>query len=487
MKKTGPRVRIAPSPTGDPHVGTAYVALFNRTFARKSGGTFLLRIDDTDRTRYRVDSERAIFRALRWLGLDWEEGPDVGGPFAPYRQSERTHFYREAVERLLDNDRAYRCFCTAERLVALRAEQAEKRDDFGYDRRCRRLSPVEIQQELARGTPFTVRLRVPEDGATLFRDELRGEISVDNREIDDQVLMKSDGFPTYHLASVVDDAAMGITHIARAEEWIISTPKHVLIYDALGEPRPLFFHVPLLRNADHTKISKRKNPVSLDWYREQGYLPEALINFLSLQGWSPPDGQELFGPERFQEQFRLEDINTGGPVFDLAKLRWMNGVYLRQLAIPELAKRLSAESFLPDGVDASMAERVLPLVIERLHLLSDFDAQAGFFFRPVTPDPEGLIPKQKSREEGLALLDRVQAELSELAVWSVTSVAETLERVGHELGLKKPQLFMPLRMAVTGKHDSPSVPEVVALLGRELAVERLRNARLCLAEPGAAG
>lgn len=249
----------------------------------------------------------------------------------------------------------------------------------------------------------------------------------------------------------------------------------------------MFFHVPLLRNADHTKISKRKNPVSLDWYREQGYLPEALINFLSLQGWSPPDGQELFGPERFQEQFRLEDINTGGPVFDLAKLRWMNGVYLRQLAIPELAKRLSAESFLPDGVDASMAERVLPLVIERLHLLSDFDAQAGFFFRPVTPDPEGLIPKQKSREEGLALLDRVQAELSELAVWSVTSVAETLERVGHELGLKKPQLFMPLRMAVTGKHDSPSVPEVVALLGRELAVERLRNARLCLAEPGAAG
>ncbi|MGE3165326.1 MAG: glutamate--tRNA ligase [Planctomycetota bacterium] len=476
----GPRVRIAPSPTGDPHVGTAYVALFNRTFARKSGGSFLLRIDDTDRTRYRADSEQAIFRALRWLGIEWNEGPDIGGPCAPYRQSERTQLYRQAVERLLANGQAYRCFCTPERLQGLREQQRESRDEFGYDRHCRKLSPEAVALEVERGVPFTVRLRVPESGCTTFRDELRGVISVENREIDDQVLMKSDGFPTYHLASVVDDTSMGVTHIVRAEEWIISTPKHVLIYEALGEPRPLFFHVPLLRNADHTKISKRKNPVSLDWYREQGYLPEALVNFLSLLGWSPPDGQEIFTPDHFQQQFRLEDINTGGPVFDLAKLQWMNGVYLRKLPIAELAARLESEGFLPAGVDAAAAQRVLPVVIERLHLLSDFTAQAGFFFQDVAVEPAGLVPKQKTRADGLSLLASAETALAGLDPWNDTGVATALERVGVELGLKKPQLYMPLRMAVTGKHDSPPVPEVVALLGPALAIARVRKAHALL-------
>ncbi|MEM7264094.1 MAG: glutamate--tRNA ligase, partial [Planctomycetota bacterium] len=279
-----PRVRIAPSPTGDPHVGTAYVALFNRAFANANGGSFLLRIDDTDRTRYQADSERQIFEALQWLGLDWDEGPDRGGPHAPYRQSERQDLYRGKVDELVEKKAAYHCFCSPERMAELREQQRAAKQDPGYDGHCRDLADDEIERQLAAGTPHVVRLRVPDTGQTVVQDELRDPIVFENSAIDDQILMKSDGFPTYHLANCVDDIAMGITHVMRAEEWITSTPKHVLIYQAFDAELPKFFHVPLLRNADKTKISKRKNPVSLTFYREQGYLPEALINYLATLG-----------------------------------------------------------------------------------------------------------------------------------------------------------------------------------------------------------
>ncbi len=288
------RVRVAPSPTGVPHVGTAYIALFNYAFAQQEGGSFILRIEDTDQARSTAESEEAILRSLHWLGIEWDEGPDCGGPHAPYRQSERAETYREHVQELLDSGHAYRCFCTPERLAELRKEQKRQRlPQLKYDRRCLELSDDEVTQRLADGAPHVVRLRVPE-GETVYRDRLRGEITFQNETIDDQVLLKSDGFPTYHLANVVDDHQMAISHVVRAEEWITSTPKHVLLYEAFGWQPPEFVHMPLLRNKDRSKISKRKNPVSLDWYREQGYLPEALRNFLALLGFSMPDEREVF-------------------------------------------------------------------------------------------------------------------------------------------------------------------------------------------------
>ncbi len=319
------RTRIAPSPTGDPHVGTAYVALFNCAFARGQGGQFLLRIEDTDRDRSSTASEAMIFEALRWLGLQWDEGPDVGGPVGPYRQSERTDIYRTHVEELVKRGAAYPCFCTRERLDALRAEQKAKKLNFGYDGLCRSLGEGEVETRRAAGEPHVVRLAMPDDGQSVVTDLLRGEITFENAQIDDQVLLKTDGFPTYHLANVVDDHLMGITHVIRAEEWLSSLPKHLQLYRGFGWEPPVFCHLPLLRNADRSKISKRKNPVSLNFYREAGYLPEAMLNYLALMGWAMPDEREEFSLDEFVSELTLERVSLGGPVFDVEKLRWLNG------------------------------------------------------------------------------------------------------------------------------------------------------------------
>jgi len=482
-----PRVRIAPSPTGDPHVGTAYVALFNRTWARQQGGSFILRIDDTDRTRYRADSEAAIFRALRWLGFDWDEGPDVGGPHAPYRQSERLDIYRERVEELLAHGSAYRCFCTAERLAALRTEQEARKDRLGYDGHCRDLAPGDAVRRAEAGEPFVVRLRVPSGGSTVFRDELRGEISVSNDEIDDQVLVKSDGFPTYHLANVVDDIAFGITEVVRAEEWLISTPKHLLLHRAFGAPLPRWFHVPLLRNRDHSKISKRKNPVSLDWYRAQGYIPEALLNFLALMGWATKDGEEVFDLARFEREFRLEDISLGAPVFDLDKLEWLNGQHLRRLGAAELHRRLAEERLLPAGADEAGLERILPVVVERLHRLTDVpDKTRWYFGEPDEPAIADLAPPKKGIADAIPVLRETRAALAALAGFDGPTIERTLEEVRARLGIPKPQLFMPLRVALTGRTDSPGIHEVLGALGPERATARLAAA-LARVEAAAGG
>ncbi|HWN66652.1 MAG TPA: glutamate--tRNA ligase, partial [Haliangium sp.] len=311
------RVRIAPSPTGDPHVGTAYIALFNYVFARKHGGAFILRIEDTDRTRSRADSEAAIFRALRWVGLSWDEGPDVGGPHGPYRQSERSAIYREHTDLLIQRGRAYRCFCTAERLAEMRDRLKEqKASTTGYDRHCRGIDAAESERRAAGGEPYTVRLAVPVEGTTRFHDQLRGDVEIPNEQVDDQILLKSDGFPTYHLANVVDDHLMEITHVIRAEEWISSTPKHVQLYEAFGWQPPVWIHMPLLRNSDKSKISKRKNPVSIDYYKDAGILPRALLNFLAIMGWSFGGDREKFGLDEMIEVFSWDRVSLGGPVFD---------------------------------------------------------------------------------------------------------------------------------------------------------------------------
>jgi len=472
------RTRIAPSPTGDPHVGTAYVALFNYAWAKKNGGQFILRIEDTDRERSNPASERMIFESLRWLGLSWDEGPDVGGPHAPYRQSERTAIYREQVERLVAAGAAYPCFCTKERLEALREEQrARKAPVMGYDRHCRAIPPAEAARRRAAGEAHVIRLAMPIDGETVAHDLLRGEVRFDNTLVDDQVLLKSDGYPTYHLANVVDDHLMGISHVIRAEEWISSLPKHVQLYRAFGWELPVFCHLPLLRNADRSKISKRKNPVSLEYYRRAGFLPETMLNYLALMGWIMPDGvTEEFTLAEFVEHFTLERITLGGPVFDLAKLTWLNGRTIRRLRPAEIVQRLRgwvlSEAYL---------EEVVRLAHERFDTLEQFMAYAQFFFvGDVDYDQEArgkLVGKQRTAAETAAVLERLLEEvLDPLMDWDAAHLEEALRAFAGAAGWKPGDLFMPVRVAVTGRAATPPLFETMAVLGKELCRRRLRRA-----------
>ena len=325
------RVRIAPSPTGDPHVGLAYMTLFNYAFAKKNNGKLIFRIEDTDQTRAKASSEELIGKSLKWLGLKWDEGPDVGGPHAPYRQSERKDIHIAHAKMLVEKGEAYHCFCTSERLDALREQQKAAKENPGYDRKCRDLSKDEVAKNLAAAMPNVIRMKMPTEGVTIVEDFLRGKVEFENARIDDQVLLKSDGYPTYHLANVVDDHLMEISHVIRAEEWISSTPKHVELYRAFGWAAPTFVHMPLLRNANKSKISKRKNPVSLEYYRRKGILPEAMVNFLALMGWSFGNDIEIFTLEQMIEKFDLKDIHLGGPVFDLDKLEWVNQNYMHKI------------------------------------------------------------------------------------------------------------------------------------------------------------
>lgn len=478
------RTRIAPSPTGDPHVGTAYVALFNYALARQHGGQFILRIEDTDRERSNPASERMIFESLRWLGITWDEGPDVGGPFAPYRQSERFPIYREHAELLVARGAAYPCFCTKERLDALREEQrARKEPVMGYDGLCRGISPGEAASRRAAGEPHVIRLAVPREGDTVAQDLLRGQLRFDNRLIDDQILLKSDGYPTYHLANVVDDHLMGITHVIRAEEWISSLPKHVLLYRGFGWEEPVFCHLPLLRNADRSKISKRKNPVSLEYYRRAGFLPEALRNYLALMGWIMPDGvTEEFTLEEFVANFTLERITLGGPVFDLEKLTWLNGRYLRRLSVADYLQRLRqgplAEEYLA---------RIIPLVQERLDRLEDFLAYGQFFFvGEVGYDQEArarLVPKKGTpADTAAALASLLEEELDPLLEWDAAHLEPLLRGAAQRLGWKTGDLFMSVRVALTGRPATPPLFETMEVLGKELCRRRLRRAVQVLQE-----
>jgi glutamyl-tRNA synthetase len=455
------RTRIAPSPTGDPHVGTAYVALFNYALARQSGGSFILRIEDTDRQRSSAASERMIFDSLAWLGLSWDEGPDVGGPHGPYRQSERTDIYRRHAEMLVASGHAYPCFCDRERLAALREQQKAAKGALGYDGHCRSLDRAEAAARRAAGEEHVIRLAMPSEGTLAVRDLLRGVIEFDAAQVDDQVLMKSDGFPTYHLANVVDDHLMEITHVIRAEEWISSLPKHVRLYQAFGWELPVFCHLPLLRNADKSKISKRKNPVSITYYQRAGYLPEALLNYLALMGWTMPDEREEFTVAELVEHFTLERISLGGPVFDLDKLSWLNGRYLRALRPEQLLERLKRG---PLGDDYLL--RVLPLVQERIDRLEDFVAYAAFFFTgDVGYDEEArskLVAKKRTPAETVAILtDLVETVVDPALDWNAALLEERTQG---------------LRVAVTGRAATPPLFETMAVLGKELCRRRLRAA-----------
>jgi glutamyl-tRNA synthetase len=467
------RVRIAPSPTGDPHVGTAYIALFNYAFARAEGGRFVLRIEDTDRARARADSEEMIFAALRWLGLEWDEGPDVGGPHGPYRQSERSAIYKEHADLLVARGRAYRCFCTAERLAALREQQRAAKALPGYDRLCRGLDPAEAERRAAAGEPHTVRLAMPTEGVTKVVDRLRGEVEIDNTQIDDQVLLKSDGFPTYHLANVVDDHLMQISHVIRAEEWISSTPKHVVLYDAFGWPEPVWCHMPLLRNADRSKISKRKNPVSINYYRDAGILPEALVNFLGIMGWSFGGDREKFSLAEMIEVFSWERISLGGPVFDQDKLRWLNEQYLHALSYEQLV-----DALLSWRLSRAHLLRVAPLVRERIKQLDEFVPATEFFFSgdlDYAPVADKLrVPGVAAKDARKALLAMVEA-YEALEGWTAEALEQASRAHAEALGWKTKHLFMLLRVLCTGRTASPPLFDTMAVLGKELTRRRLRQ------------
>lgn len=468
------RVRIAPSPTGDPHVGTAYIALFNFCFARKNGGRFILRIEDTDRTRSTRESEEAILRALRWVGLSWDEGPDIGGAYGPYRQSERAEIYREHADVLLLRGKAYRCFCTAERLAELREAQKREKKRLGYDGLCRTIEAAESDRR-ATSEPFVIRLAMPREGKTSFVDRLRGPVEFDNAEIDDQVLLKSDGYPTYHLANVVDDRLMKITHVIRAEEWITSTPKHVALYQAFGWPEPEWIHMPLLRNPDKTKISKRKNPVSLDYYRDVGILPECLLNFLGLMGWSFGGDREKFTLAEMVENFSLDRVAPGGPVFDLEKLSWLNGNYIRDLPAYELVRRLRGWLLSDEHL-----MRVAGLVRERIRRLDEFVPATDFFFSGDLDHAriaKDLVPKGKTAREVAAILsDLVEAYDDLRGQFGAATLETTTRAFADKRELATKELFMVLRLVSTGRAASPPLFETMEVLGKEIVRRRMRVA-----------
>jgi glutamyl-tRNA synthetase len=475
-----PRVRVAPSPTGDPHVGTAYMSLFNLGFARRHGGQFILRIEDTDRARFRADSEQQIFETLHWLGLDWDEGPDIGGPYAPYRQSERLDTYQPFVERLLADGHAYRCWCSPQRLAEMREQQRANKQPTGYDRFC--LGKTAEERKALGGATDTpvVRMLIPDDAPLTFTDVIRGEVSAPRP--DDQVILKADGFPTYHLAVVVDDHLMGITHVVRGEEWISSTPKHVLLYQWLDMAVPAFAHMPLLRNADKSKISKRKNPAArLTWFVEQGYLPEALINFLALLGYGPQGESEIFSFAEFSASFDWTQVNTVGPVFDLQKLDWLNGHYIRELGVDAFGDRLvefasRIETLDEDG--STLLRAGAPLVQQRSQTLAQGFDMLRFL---LVPDAEFVVDESAAAKQlgdtGRPVIEAALAALEPLTVWTHEQLEQVLRAsLVDGLGLKPRNAFGPVRVAVTGSTVSPPLFESMELLGRDRSLGRLRTA-----------
>lgn len=468
------RVRIAPSPTGDPHVGTAYIGLINFLYARQRQGKFVLRIEDTDRARFVSTSEQMIFEALRWLGLEWDEGPDIGGPFGPYRQSERTVIYQEHADLLLANGTAYRCFCTAEELEASRRHQMAAKLPARYPGTCRNLSVTHVETNIATGKPFVIRMKVPGEGSTTFRDELRGPITFEHTNVDDQVLLKSDGYPTYHLANVVDDHLMQISDVIRAEEWISSTPKHVLLYRSFGWTVPRFWHMPLLRNVDKSKISKRKNPVSLVYYRQAGYLPEAVLNFLGLMGGGMPadinNATEKFTLDDMIRHFEIKNIRPAGPVFDLTKFKWLNGEYLRALA-PEAFYAVLRSTVLAD----SYLSQIACLIQTRIETLGEFGNLTHFFFADdILPSPEVFLPKKRSLDETLTFAAEQLAAL-EACDWTTAALDPALKQLGEQKGWSVKENFMLLRAILTGSTMSPPLLESMVIFGKARTLDRLRR------------
>ena len=468
------RTRVAPSPTGDPHVGTAYIALFNLCFARAHGGQFLLRIEDTDQARSTPESEQAILDSLRWLGLEWDEGPDVGGEHGPYRQSERMEIYGQYAQQLVEQGKAFVCYRTEQELNTLREARRAAGTSTALKPSDLRLAEDEVERRRQAGDPYVIRMLVPEEeGSCAVEDMLRGTIELDWGMVDAQILLKSDGMPTYHLANVVDDHLMGITHVLRGEEWINSAPKHKLLYEFFGWDMPVLCHLPLLRNPDKSKLSKRKNPTSILYYQRMGFLPEALLNYLGRMGWSMPDESEKFSLAQMIAHFDIQRVSLGGPIFDVEKLRWLNGMWIREdLDQAQLAQRLVDWAY-----NEANLMKVLPHAQKRMEILSDFAPLTGFLVSGTLPLSEASFAQLKGeREELVKLLQFALWRLEALRHWSRDTIWDDLKRLADSLEVKIKDLLAPLFVAIAGSSASFSVVDSMELLGPDMSRARLRHA-----------
>jgi len=460
------RTRIAPSPTGqDVHVGSIAAALMNFAWAKKNKGQFIIRIEDTDRIRLVKGAEVKMLDTFERLGLVADESPKIGGPFAPYRQSERLEIYKKYAEELVKKGKAYYCICSPDRLVKMREEQQTKKQIPKYDRKCFLNQKEIIKQIKENKPPYVIRLLIPE-GQTKFDDVVHGEITIDNSNLDDQVLLKSDGFPTYHLGVVVDDYLMKISHIIRGEEWLPSTPKHVILYQAFGWDLPVFAHISLLRNPDKSKLSKRKNPVWTSWYLDQGIFPEALLNYLALMGWSHPEGKEIFSLEEYIKVFNIKDIQKTAPVFDQVKLEWMNGLYIRETQNSDLKSQIL--NFYQKKYPEKVVEKTIPLIKERIKKLSDYLPLCEFFFnQPHSTEAVDLLSDKKE------LLGNIYKKLEGIKEWKANIIGEEMMELVKEKKMKTGEFFMILRIIITGRKISPPLNESMEILGKEECLKRL--------------
>ena len=466
------RTRIAPSPTGFPHVGTAYIALFNLCFAKQHGGQFILRIEDTDQVRSTRESEEQILSSLKWLGLTWDEGPDIGGKHAPYRQSERSAIYKQHADQLVADGHAFHCFCDAHRLEALRQQQQADKQMLGYDGHCLQLSAQEVTEKLAAGESSVIRMKVPREGVCEIDDLLRGKIDIEWSNVDMQVLLKADGLPTYHLANVVDDHLMEITHVIRGEEWINSAPKHLLLYKYFGWQAPVLCHMPLLRNPDKSKLSKRKNPTSITYYQRMGYLPQAVLNYLGRMGWSMPDEREKFSLTEMIEHFDLKRVSLGGPIFDVAKLSWLNGQWLKELSVPDFM-----QAFQNWAINSDYLSLVAKQIQPRIETLSDAVNWASFFFAgTVNLSADKFTHKKLSPEEIKRILQYALWDFEQLRIWNHDQISLVLSQLSAALGYKLRDFMFPFFVAIAGSPSSTPVMESMGILGADLTFARLRHA-----------
>ena len=468
------RTRVAPSPTGDPHVGTAYIALFNYCFAKSQGGEFLLRIEDTDQSRSTPESEQAIMDSLRWLGLDWDEGPDKAGDFGPYRQSERSEIYSKYCQQLIDSGHAFYCYRTPEELNQLRDSKKAAGDSSALKPSELKLSEAEVEERKAAGAPYVIRMVVPEDdGRCAVEDMLRGTIEMDWSQVDAQILLKSDGMPTYHLANVVDDHLMGISHVLRGEEWINSAPKHKLLYQYFGWDMPVLCHLPLLRNPDKSKLSKRKNPTSILYYERMGFLPEAVLNYLGRMGWSMPDESEKFSLQTMLDNFDINRVSLGGPIFDVEKLSWLNGMWIREdLSDEQLADRLANWALNRESL-----MKILPHAKQRIEVMSDLAPLASFYV-------SGMLDLKPELFEGLKVQDTELVEALQLVLWHLEAqrswtrddLFTSVKEIADAQGIKVRDFMAPLFIAIAGTTASISVIDSMEILGPDMSRARIRHA-----------
>lgn len=482
MQDKDVRVRYAPSPTGIPHVGNIRTALFNWLFARHNGGRLIVRIEDTDQARTQEGAIQAILESLLWLDIDWDEGPEVGGAFGPYLQSERLDIYDHYARKLLESGAAYHCYCSPERLKAAREEQSRLKQMPVYNGRCRDISEDKAKASGDAEIPV-VRFRVPVSRTIAFNDRIREEVSFESDILGDFVLIKTDKFPTYHMANVVDDHLMKISHVLRAEEWLSSTPRHLLLYQALGMTPPQYGHLPIILGPDRSKLSKRHGAAALLDYRDLGFLPDAMVNYLALMGWALDDHTELFTRDELVEHFTLERVGKTGAIFDVTKLGWMNGVYLREMsqeqltsvALPVLESKLPAEVSRP--LDRAYAERVLPLIQERIKTLEELPDMAGYFFSDhISHEPSSLIPKKMDRNAAISALKTALEALGTLDSWDPDSLEALLRPLALRLGIKTGQLFSALRVTVTGRTAAPPLFDTMSVLGKARCLMRIQDA-----------